>query len=235
MKTLEEAQMLAQQMVQIGEEVGRTTIALITAMDEPLGSAIGNALEVKEAIAVLTNRSDGRLRQLSLELASEMVLLSGLCEDKIQALQRVEEVLNNGQAFAKLISFVRAQGGNPDVLFHPELLPTAKYQIEVRLEQDGYVQAIDSYRLGHVAMLLGAGRLEYAAEIDLAVGITLKKRVGDPVTANEVIAILHVSDLSNENIGQWVASTSSAFIITAQPTKPLPILLGRCTHEGFIP
>ena len=168
-------------MVEIGTEVGRKTAALISDMDQPLGFAIGNALEVQEAIDTLHGRGPDDLTKLCLALSAHMVVLGGKADSLAEAELLLRDKLASGEALDKFRALVAAQGGNPAVADDTSLLPQAPVVIPVIAEHDGYVQRIDAEQLGIAAMVLGAGRATKDAVIDYAVGLTLRLKVGDRV------------------------------------------------------
>lgn len=194
MKTEDDSFALARAMVDIGTHTKRNTIAVVTDMDQPLGYAIGNALEVKEAIDVLKGKGPDDLRELCLTLASQMLVLGEKAETDADARVILEEIIESGKGLQKFADFVEAQGGDPEWVKNPNLLPTAKTEIPVLARQSGVVKSIEAESVGIAALLLGAGRETKASEIDLAVGILLKKKIGDPVEAGQALAVLHVND-----------------------------------------
>lgn len=202
MKTVEDARLLAKAMVQIGNNVGRQTMAIISDMSQPLGFAIGNALEVQEAIDTLRGKGPADLTELCLVLGSQMVVVGGKAKDLEEARSMLIEVIENGSALEILKDFIQGQGGNPAVVDSPELLPQAKFTFEVPSKQAGYVSFIEADEVGTAAMLLGAGRATKDSVIDLAVGIVLHKKVGDQVNIGESLATIHAS---TENIDQVLA------------------------------
>ncbi|PIC65516.1 pyrimidine-nucleoside phosphorylase [Sporosarcina sp. P13] len=191
MKTLEDSKRLADAMVAIGNEVGRNTSAVISDMSQPLGLAIGNALEVKEAIDTLQGKGPADLTELCLVLGSKMLLAADKATDEQNARAQLQQVMENGDALRLFGELIRAQGGNAEVITNPNLLPQAPFQIDVPAKQSGYISQIDADEVGVAAMLLGAGRATKEDVIDLAVGIMLKKKIGDYVEAGESVAILH--------------------------------------------
>jgi len=192
MKSIEEAEKLAQRMVSIGNGVGRDTMAVISDMSQPLGNAIGNGLEVEEAIATLKGEGPADLTELSLVLGSQMAYLGGVGADLDEARQVLEENIENGKALEKFKVFVEAQGGNPDVVDRPkEILPQANYQIEVTADKTGVVAEMDAEELGVAGMLLGAGRETKDSELDLAAGLMLHKKIGDEVSAGETLVTIY--------------------------------------------
>ncbi|WP_153732256.1 pyrimidine-nucleoside phosphorylase [Sporosarcina obsidiansis] len=193
MKTLEDSRQLADAMVAIGNEVGRNTSAVISDMSQPLGFAIGNAVEVKEAIDTLQGKGPADLTELCLVLGSKMILAAGRAETESDARTQLQKVMDNGDALRLFGELIKAQGGNPEVIDNTDLLPKAQYQIEVPARKSGYISKIDADEVGVAAMLLGAGRATKEDVIDLAVGIMLRKKIGDYVEVGEALAILHTN------------------------------------------
>ena len=191
MKTEEDSIDLAHAMVKIGNHVGRQTIAVISDMSEPLGFAIGNALEVKEAIDTLKGNGPEDLTELVLTLGSQMVMLAKKAESTEDARKQLLEVIQNGKAIEKFKEFIAAQGGDPSVVDHPEKLPQAAYQIPVPAKADGVVSAITADEIGKAATMLGAGRATKDDVIDLAVGIVLHKKIGDSVKKGDTLLTIH--------------------------------------------
>ena len=194
MKKKEDALALAEEMVKIGKNAGRKTIAVISDMDQPLGYAVGNALEVREAIDTLRNEGPEDFVELCLTLGSQMLIAGGKAEDQENARKMLLEVLENGRALDKLAEFISAQGGDGEVVYHPELLPQASIQKEIAAPCDGYIGHIECDEVGICSLILGGGRETKESEIDLAVGIVLNKKVGDKVSKGETLAILHGND-----------------------------------------
>ena len=193
MKTIEEAKSLANAMVKIGNQVGRKTMAIISDMSQPLGFAIGNALEVKEAIDTLKGQGPADLMELCYTLGAQMVVVGGKANSIEEARVQLEEVVNNGKALEVFKHFVIAQGGNPAVVEDPSLLPKAKFQIELPAKESGYVAKIEADDVGVAAMLLGAGRATKESTIDLSVGLVLNKKVGDIVKEGESLVTIHTN------------------------------------------
>ncbi len=200
MKKLDDAEELAHAMVRIGNNVGRKTMAVISDMSQPLGFAIGNSLEVKEAIDTLQGKGPKDLEELCLVLGSQMVYLAGKADSLEDAKEKLKEVMMNGKALEKFKVFVAGQGGNPDSIEHPEKLPQATYQIEVPAKASGVVSEIVADALGTAAMLLGAGRATKDSVIDLAVGLVLKKKVGDSVQIGESLVTIHTNKENIQNV-----------------------------------
>lgn len=191
MKTDEDAIELAQAMVRIGNNVGRNTMAVISDMSQPLGHAIGNALEVQEAIDTLRGKGPADLTELVMVLGSQMVVLAKKANTLEEARKMLEEVIANGKALDKFRVFLKNQGGDETVVDHPERLPQAKYKIEVPAKTSGVVANIVADEIGVAAMLLGAGRATKEDEIDLAVGLMLRKKVGEKVNAGESLVTIY--------------------------------------------
>ena len=191
MKTAEDAIVLAKAMVAIGTEVGRTTVAAITDMDQPLGRLIGNALEVREAIEILRGEGPEDLRELCLELGSQMLVLGGQARDEAEARDKLKSAIDSGAALDKLGQMIAAQGGDAKIARQPELLPQAAARIPVLSAADGYVHGIDAEEIGLAAMRIGAGRAAKEDKIDYAVGVELIAKRGDRVSKGDTLAILH--------------------------------------------
>lgn len=181
MKDLNDAKALAKAMVDIGNRVGRKTMAIISDMSQPLGYAIGNALEVKEAIDTLKGEGPEDLQELCLVLGSHMVYLAEKASSLEEARHMLEKAMKDGSALQTFKTFLAAQGGDASVVDDPSKLPQAKYVIELEAKEDGYVSEIVADAVGTAAMWLGAGRATKESTIDLAVGLVLRKKVGDAV------------------------------------------------------
>ncbi|MBQ7343205.1 MAG: pyrimidine-nucleoside phosphorylase [Clostridia bacterium] len=193
MKTKEQSRELAEWMVAIGKAAGKRMRALITDMDRPLGHAIGNSLEVVEAIETLKGNGPEDLTELSVALAAHMLVISDRgsyeeCE------RNVRRVIENGEALMTFANMVEAQGGNKEWILHPELFPTAPYSLEVKAGASGYITGVDTEGYGTASLLLGAGRNTKEDKIDFAAGIKLVKKTGDKVEKGDVIAVLYTSD-----------------------------------------
>lgn len=220
MKTTEDARNLAEAMVRIGNQVGRKTMAVISDMSQPLGLAVGNALEVKEAIDTLKGEGPEDLTELCLVLGSQMAHLAGVGSNLEEAKELLRENLHNGKALEKFKVFVEAQGGNAAVVDHPELLPQAEFQIPVTAERDGVVSEIVADSIGVASMMLGAGRETKESVIDLAVGIVLEKKVGDAVKKGEPLAIIHSSRAEVSEVKQRIQRSMAI----DDEAKPLPLI-----------
>lgn len=230
MKTLDGSFDLAQAMVAIGSNVGRNTVAVISDMDQPLGFAIGNALEVQEAIDTLRGAGPADLTELCLVLGSHMLVVAGIAETAEAARAQLQTVLTNGKALATFRDFLAAQGGDPSVVDDPSRLPQAARTVPVTLGESGYVARIHAEEVGTCAMLLGAGRETKESQIDLAVGIVLHKKVGDRVEAGEPIATLHVND--ERRLAEVQTRLQAAFTLTSTEQAPQPLVYGVVTADG---
>ncbi|MGL4774666.1 MAG: pyrimidine-nucleoside phosphorylase [Clostridium sp.] len=194
MKTPETARELANEMVNIGKSVGRNTIAVVSDMDQPLGYAIGNALEIMEAIDTLNGKGPKDLLELALVLGSNMLILADRVKTEEEGRKLLLENIENGNAINKLKEFVKAQGGEIDCIDDFSKFPQAKYKIEVKAENSGAISKIHAEALGIIAMELGAGRKTKEDNIDLAVGIVLHKKRGEQVSSGDVLATVYAND-----------------------------------------
>jgi pyrimidine-nucleoside phosphorylase len=202
MKTLEGSRQLAAAMVRIGNDVGRKTMAVISDMSQPLGFAIGNALEVREAIDTLRGTGPRDLEDLCIALGRQMLVLGGKTDSLDQAEEMLREAIQSGAALSKFREWITSQGGDASVVERTELLPQARYRIEVPASRTGVVESIIADKIGVAAMLLGAGRVTKESRIDLAVGIVLRKKVGDPVRESESLATIHANREDIEDVIQ---------------------------------
>jgi len=221
MKDLDGARRLAEAMVSIGGLVGRKTTALISDMSQPLGLAIGNALEVKEAIATLKGEGPKDLTELCLELGSQMAVLAGVATDRAAARGLLEQAIADGAALLKFKSFIESQGGNGLAVDDPELLPEAAFHIELPAWQTGYITSMAAQEIGHAAMLLGAGRETKESVIDLAAGILLHKKTGDSVQAGEPILTIHTN---KEEAGHVLERLQKAIVLSAEKPAVPPLI-----------
>lgn len=221
MKTAEDARALAAEMVKIGKACGRNTAALITDMDTPLGNAVGNILEVKEAIAVLRGESGGALRAVCEALATEMlVLFSGMAPENAE--ERVRGAIDSGAAFAKLREWIRAQGGDVRCIDDPARFACASYSMAVKCTADGFVTAMNAEEIGAVASVLGAGRVVKTDTIDPTAGILLSKKTGDRVTVGETLCTLYTG--KRETLRDAAARYVSAITVGDAPPEEKPLI-----------
>lgn len=231
MKTLEDSIALAKAMVSIGKLAGRKMTAVISEMDQPLGNAVGNALEVKEAIETLKGNGPADLVELVLTLGSHMVLAAKKANSLEEAREKLELSLKDGSAFETFKSFVVAQGGSEEEVLHPEKLPAAKYVDEVICMEEGYVSKIQTEEIGRISLLLGGGRETKESEIDLAVGLVLMKKHGDKVACGEALAEIHANDL--EKLALAKERLLKAYTIVGEKVEKKPVIkkiIGEMNH-----
>jgi len=200
MKTLDDAEALAHAMVRIGNNVGRNTMAIISDMSQPLGNAVGNALELKEAIATLKGNGPKDLTELVLTLGSQMVVLAEQATSLDEARQMLIDAIKTGKALNKFKTFLSNQGGDDSIVDSPEKLPSAKYQVEFKAKKDGFITEIIANEIGVASMMLGAGRQTKEDDIDLGVGIVLNKKVGEHVEKGENILTIHTNTKKIDDI-----------------------------------
>ncbi len=221
MKTPEEAETLAREMVKIGKRCGRNVAALLTDMDTPLGRAVGNALEIKEALSVLRGETRGPLREICVALASNMASLA--LEIPIEeAVARAEESLDSGRAFAKMREWIAAQGGDVGYIDDPSRFPREPFVHNVVSEKSGFVSAVDALRIGMASVLLGAGRASKEDAIDFGAGVVLRKTVGDSVAAGEPLCTLYTA--REDSLPQAEADIREAFVISDAPPEKKPLI-----------
>ena len=224
MKTEPDARLLAEEMVEVGKAAGRKTAAVITDMDQPLGNAVGNALEVREAIAALCGEYGGELLELCYALGGAILRLSGLVSDPTAARARLEACIADGSALAKLEEFVAAQGGDARAVRDTSLLPAAPVQLPVYTEDSGYVNHIDAEGIGLVSLHLGGGRATKESVIDLSVGVVLEKKVGAPVKRGDCLAVIHATN--EESAAAAADMLRACYTITPEPPEPRPFIKG---------
>ena len=221
MESEEESKRLAETMVRIGKLSGKKFSALITDMDQPLGNYIGNALEVEEAIDILSGRAGGDLKEVALILGGHILKNSGMVLSVEQGVKMLEEKIASGEGLRKFAEMIAAQGGNPRVCDDTGLLPKARTLIDIKAEQEGYVHSMVTSNIGNAAKLLGAGREKKTDPIDFSVGIVMKKRVGDPVKKGDVLCTMHVGEHS-DRMGAYNLLKKSIHISAGKPErKPL--------------
>lgn len=216
MKDEESAVKLADTMVRIGDNVGKKTMAVVSDMDEPLGYAVGNALEVKEAIDTLAGNGPQDLYELCLELGSHMVAGAGKAQNCAEAKEMLAGTIKDGSALRKLAELVEAQGGNPEAVYDTELLPKASIEYEYRADTEGYVSRIVCDIVGTSAMVLGGGRENKDSVIDLSVGIVLEAKKGAYVHKGDVLARFYAND--ENKLSDAVKRFEDAYVI--EDTKP---------------
>lgn len=224
MHTVEDARELAQIMVDIGEDAGRRTVALLSDMNQPLGQAVGNALEVKEALDTLKGDGPQDFWEHSLKVAGYMLLLAGKAETIEEAEQLATAARDDGRALAKFREMVVAQGGNVAQVDDPDLLPQARFVENIVIETDGHVAAMDTAELGWASVSLGGGRLVKSDVIDHAVGFVLTAAIGDHVSAGQVIGTVHANDL--DALKEARAEILEAIKLSDTPVEALPSFYG---------
>ena len=225
MKTLPEARLLARTLIDLCRAMGRPCSALLTAMDAPLGFAVGNAVEVAESIEVLRGRGPEDVRELTLRLGVEMLLLGEAAPDVPSARQRLETALADGSALRRFAQVVAAQGGDAAVVDDPRRLPRPSAVREVRLDRGGVLAVLDAEQVGLAAVELGAGRSRKEDRVDPAAGVLLRKRRGDEVRAGEVLAELHASDRARLDAGE--ARLRAAVVLSDEPAGAQPLVFER--------
>lgn len=219
MQKREQAEQLARTMVKIGNGLGRKTVAVLSSMEEPLGYAVGNSLEVQEAIDTLQGHGPADLTELCLNLSGQMIYLGGKAASAQEGYAKAAQLLTEGRGWQKFVQLVEAQGGT---MQHG--LPQATHQLAVPALHTGVVQAIDAKAIGHVSMLLGAGREHKAASIDLSAGVLLQKKVGESVSAGEPLAILHYQDGYAERVHEAAQELQNAYTIGRAITEKAPLI-----------
>lgn len=222
MKNKESAEELAREMVSIGNHIGRKTMAVISDMDQPLGFAVGNILEVEEAINTLKGKGPKDLFDLCLTLGSRMVMLAGKAATAEEAENMLKETITSGAAIEKFKEFIKAQGGEIACIDNTELFPKAKFVVPVIAEKAGVVKKIHAQNIGIVAMELGAGRATKESEIDLSVGIVLGKKRGDKVETGDVLAYIHSND--EKNIDKAKQGIKDNFEIVSDYKNDIPLI-----------
>ncbi len=225
MKTREEARALAEELEHTGESLGKPVHCVMTTMDQPLGTAVGNALEVAEAIETLAGEGPADLAEVSLTLAAKMLVLAGRAADEGEGREHVERVLASGEALSVLERWIEAQGGDPRVVSDPGLLPQAAVVREVRALHGGHVAATDAELIGRAAMRAGAGRATPSDTIDPAAGLVLDVRIGDRVSAGDRIATVHAATEALCDAAE--ATLAEALVFAEEPHAPPPLFVGR--------
>lgn len=222
MENEKDAEILAELMVDIGNKAGRRTVAAITEMGQPLGKAVGNSLEVIEAIQTLKGQGPEDITQLAERLSGIMVYLGGKATSPEEGYAMTKEALRDGRGLAKLKEFIAAQGGNPDVIDDYSLFPAHSMKKELVADRDGYVQKIEARRIGLASQHTGAGRATKEDTVDLSAGIYVCKKVGDEVKKGDVLAILYGNDRNKLEAAEGEALR--AFELGEQQAKP-PVLI----------
>ncbi len=231
MKKEEDSFALAKAMVDIGNGAGRLTTAVVSDMDQPLGYAVGNALEVKEAIDTLRGEGPKDLEDLCLELGSYMLTGSGYADSKEAAKEKLKETIASGNALKKLAEFVEAQGGDPQAVYDTSLLPAAHFREEILSPSEGWVSHIEADEVGVASLILGGGRETKESVIDLSVGLVLTKKAGDAVKKGEPLAVIYAND--REKLSAARERFLSAYTFSKAPVKPRPLIHGIVTKDGI--
>ncbi|MFU2157831.1 pyrimidine-nucleoside phosphorylase [Caldisericum sp. AR60] len=231
MEDLDDALKLAEAMVRIGNSLGRRTVAYITDMNEPLGDAIGNSIEVEEAISILKGKGSKRLFEVIETLGSEMLVLGGKVSEITLGKELIRETITSGKALQKLSEIIEAQGGNKEVINDFSLLPQAKFKKDIISEKTGYVSKIDTKGLGRLAQFLGAGREKKEDVIDLSCGIWFPVKLGDYIEKGQVIGTI----LSNNEakLEEALSRFNSLIEVKDTPIKPPPLIYYRVSDEGI--
>lgn len=224
MKTEEDSFTLAHEMVRIGNGAGRKTIAVVSDMDQPLGYAVGNALEVREAIDTLKGNGPKDFVELCMTLGSYMLVAGGKAKTREDAECILREVIADGSALDKLAEFVEAQGGDRELVYHPESLPQASIAQEIKSPADGYIQRIVCDEIGICSLILGGGRETKESEIDLSVGLVLHKKVGDAVRKGESLATIYANDQAK--LDDAADRFLQAYTIDNSPVEKKPLIKG---------
>jgi pyrimidine-nucleoside phosphorylase len=232
MQKYEDAVELAKTMVYIGECAGKKTVALITGMEQPLGYAVGNAIEVKEAIDTLNGSGPRDLVELVLELGSMMLVASGTASSGAAARSLLETNMAQKKGLKKLAQLIKAQGGNPEVIKNPDLLPQPKTKVQINAGATGFIEKIDALEVGMAAKILGAGRKTKTDSIDLSVGILLKKKVGDAVKKGEPLAIFY-SDGDAQKFDSAKARFLNAYRIGDRQVEPPRLFYARISADNI--
>lgn len=224
MQTLESAKELAQTMVKIGKLLNKNTVAVITDMNQPLGLHVGNGLEVKEAIELLSGKvkEDDPLYAVSMLLASHMLLVSGLANSEAEAREKLKQAITSGAGLRRLSDMLKALGGDTACIDDPELLCKVSRKIPVTLSGEGYIHAMNAERIGIAAQMLGAGREKKGDPIDYAVGLVMHKRMGARIERGEPIATFYVN--SEERLSESIAMFQSAFELSKEPPAHAPMV-----------
>ena len=224
METEEQARELATELVRVGKLAGKKTVGVITDMDEPLGNAIGNALEVKEAIEVLKGEKKGELLELCLTLGSCILTQAEIAATEEQAREMLIKGIEDGSALNKLAELVKGQEGDPEAVYNTEMLPKAPVQCEVLSDKTGYVKRISAKDVGLVSMHLGGGRVTKESVIDLSVGIVLNKKVADRVEKGESLGVIHAQTM--EKAQEAAQLLKNCYTIVEEPVVKSKFIKG---------
>jgi pyrimidine-nucleoside phosphorylase len=224
MQTIEDARELAKLMVSIGELSGRDVAALLSDMNQPLGVAVGNALEMKEAIKTLQGEGPADFNEHCLEVASQMLVLGKQAETKREARELVQEALESGTALDFLRKLIAAQGGDVSYIDDPDKLPTAPLQAVLEASDSGYIAQVHARKVGETALILGAGREKKGDSIDMAVGVSVLVNVGDKVEKGQPLFVIHARDEAAQHEAE--NKLLEAVKIQSEKVAPLPLFYG---------
>ncbi len=230
MQSKESAMTLARNLIKVSKKAGRRSIALLTDMNEPLGTAVGNSVEVIEAIETLKGKGPEDILEVTLTLGSYMLILAGKAHNFHQAKELLSEKIRNGEGLDKFRQLISQQGGNPEVIEDYSLFPKTNYQIEVKSEGEGYINSIETKEIGLAAVELGAGREKLDSDVDLDVAILIKKKIGDPVKKNEDLAKILANDFEKGKRAEQ--RIKKAYRITRQKTRRLKKVLFLVDEKG---
>jgi pyrimidine-nucleoside phosphorylase len=220
----DDARELAQIMISIARGLKKDCLALITDMNQPLGHAVGNSLEVIEAFETLKGRGPDDLTVLCRELSAEMLVMGGAASDSNRGRELYDQLIASGAAVEKMRDIVRAQGGEPRAVDNYGQLPNAVHRLDVLTPEAGFVQAIDTEAIGHASMLLGAGRARLDAAIDLGVGLTMHARIGDKIESGSAVATVHFNDAARAE--EAADEVRSAYTIGSERVAPPELIKG---------
>ncbi len=221
MKSTEEARELAEAMTDIGNGMGKKTVAVVSNMDQPLGCTVGNSLEVKEAIRTLKGEGPEDLEELCFSLGTQMLMLGGAADDVSEAEEKLRSSMDDGSALDTFEKMIELQGGDPRCVDELHLLPQAEYREEIKAERSGHVKKLNAREVGRSAALLGAGREKKSDIIELSAGIELKKKIGDEVVEGDVLAVMHHNDKQKFEKGKKKLKGAYEFSVKEPKAEPL--------------
>ena len=221
MHTIDDATSLAKAMIEIGNNLGRNTVAMITDMNQPLGNAIGNSLEIIEAIETLKGNGPKDFTELCIQGGEIMLMQGKIAKSKEEARKMIEKVIKSGEAFEKFKEMVKAQGGNIAMIDDTSLLPKSKFITEIKSKKDGHIEVIHSEKLGILAMHLGAGRETKEDDINHGVGLVLNCKRGDKIKCGDTICYVHHDEELKE---EWIEKLHNAFVLSDKEIKANPLI-----------
>lgn len=230
MKSYEDSLALAKEMVQIGTIAGRKTFAVITDMNQPLGNAVGNTLEVEEAIKALKGEGPKDLMEVSITLASYMLYGAGKAASVEEAKVLLKQTIEDGSALNKMAEFIKAQGGNSEAIFNTDLFKKAELEENIIADCDGFITSIQTEEVGMTSLILGGGRVTKESVIDLSVGILIHKKLGDPVRKGETLATLYAND--HTKLNEAKTRLRNAYTIGDQKPEMHPFVYAVVTSDG---